>query len=165
MKQLFLIRHAKSSWDSATMKDFDRPLNERGKKDAPIMAKRLASKKIKLDALLSSTANRALITAQYFAEEFRIKKKDIIQIPELYHANPKGFYKVIEHADDELFNIAVISHNPGITEFINELTDKKIMDMPTCGIFAIKIHSNTWKDFTSATKDFWFFDYPKSENQ
>lgn len=164
MKHLFLIRHAKSSWDSATMKDFDRPLNERGKKDAPKMVKKLSAKKIKLDALLSSTAKRALTTAQYFAEEFGIKKKDIIQIPELYHANPNDFYEVIEHADDELNNIAVFSHNPGITEFINELTDKKLMNMPTCGIFAIKIHSNTWKGFASATKDFWFFDYPKSED-
>jgi phosphohistidine phosphatase len=164
MKELFLIRHAKSSWDSPTMKDFDRPLNERGKKDAPSMAKRLASKKIKLDALFSSSANRALSTAQYFAEEFDIKKKDIVQIPELYHANPSVFYEVIEHTDDDLDNIAIFSHNPGITEFINELTDKKIMDTPTCGIFAIKIHSKTWKDFASATKDFLFFDFPKSED-
>ena len=81
MKQLFLIRHAKSSWDSPTLKDIDRPLNERGKKDAPSMAKRLASQKIKLDALFSSNANRALSTAQCFAEEFDIKKNDIIQIP------------------------------------------------------------------------------------
>ncbi len=163
MKQLFLIRHAKSSWDSPTLKDIDRPLNERGKKDAPSMAKRLASQKIKLDALFSSNANRALSTAQCFAEEFDIKKNDIIQIPELYHANTSDFYDVITQADDDLQNLAIFSHNPGITEFINELTDKKIMDMPTCGIFAIKIHSKSWKDFATATKDFWFFDFPKAE--
>jgi len=70
---------------------------------------------------------------------------------------------VIEQADDDLQNLAIFSHNPGITEFINELTDKKIMDMPTCGIFAIRIHSKSWKDFATATKDFWFFDFPKAE--
>jgi phosphohistidine phosphatase len=164
MKALLLIRHAKSSWDNPNMKDFDRPLNERGKSDANMMSKKLASKKIKLDALFSSSANRALSTAKYFAEAFDIKQKNIIQIPVLYHANPNTFYEVIEHSDHKLHTIAIFSHNPGITDFINELTDKKIMDMPTCGIFAIKIHSKSWIDFATVKKEFWFFDFPKADH-
>ena len=76
MKTLILVRHAKSSWDAVGLEDFERPLNERGKEDAPLMAKRLKDKKIKPDIFLSSPAKRALKTARYFGKEFGFGKKD-----------------------------------------------------------------------------------------
>lgn len=162
MKQLIIIRHAKSSWDFSVLNDFDRPLNERGHKDAPMMAKRLLQKKITIDAFLSSTAKRAFTTATYFAKEYGIKESSIIRKEELYHAPPKIFYKVINEANNALDTIAVFAHNPGITDFVNELTSVRIDNMPTCGIFMITVDTDSWKNFETAKKTFVLFDYPKS---
>ncbi len=161
MKQLLLIRHAKSSWNDPSQNDVDRPLNKRGKKDAPKMAERLLDKKIKIDAFLSSPAERALDTCIYFAKAYNVKKKEIIQIPELYNAQVENFYKVVSEVDNSFDAIALFSHNPGITEFVNELTDVHIDDMPTCSIFAVKADIKKWEEFTEGEKLFWFFDYPK----
>jgi len=162
MKQLFIIRHAKSSWDIGVLNDFDRGLNQRGHTDAPAMAKRLIDKNIAIDLFVSSTAKRALTTATYFAEAYHKVEKDILKVDELYHAIPTIFYNTIAAISYTLNSVAVFSHNPGITEFVNELTKTQIDVMPTCGIFAMNVHTKSWADFKSAKKDFLFFDYPKS---
>ena len=164
MKSLLLIRHAKSNWGDPGLEDFDRPLNERGKRDAPVMAHRLLDKKIKIDAFIASPAKRAAKTARIIAEEMKYKKDKIIYKPELYLAGPEVFYTVIENADDEFERIAVFSHNEGITHFANMLTDAKVDNIPTCGVFALKITADSWKDFRKAEKEFWFFDYPKKDS-
>lgn len=161
MKSLLVIRHAKSSWDF-NVEDFERPLNDRGNKDAPEMAKRLIKKDIKIDAFVSSPANRALSTATHFIKEYGKKKKNIITIPSLYHAPLETFYSIIEALNNDIKTVAVFSHNPGITEFVNNLTDTHIEDMPTCAVFAVKADIKKWKDFREAKKEFWFFDYPKA---
>ena len=162
MKSLLLIRHAKSDWGNLGLDDFDRPLNERGKRDAPVMAHRLLDKKIKIDAIIASPAKRAAKTAKIIAGEMKIKKNRIIYKPELYLAGPEVFYTVIENMDDEFDSIAVFSHNEGITHFANMLTIARVDNIPTCGVFALKIKTTNWKDFRIAEKEFWFFDYPKN---
>lgn len=161
MKQLLIIRHAKSSWANPGQEDFDRPLNQRGENDAPKMAKRVLDRKVKIDAFVSSTAKRAFTTATYFAEAFGQKKKEIIGLQQLYHAYPVVYYEVISRLSDELDTVAIFAHNPGITMFVNELTPTKVDNMPTCAVFAIQIETEHWKDFENAKKKFWFFDYPK----
>jgi len=163
MKHLILIRHAKSSWDNPLQKDFDRPLNDRGIRDAPVMAKRLKDKKVEIDAFISSPAVRALETAQYFAEAYDLKRKDIIQEKDLYHASADALFDFVTQLDDANNNVAVFTHNPGLTEFATELTTVNIDNVPTCGIFAIKLNAESWKDFGEAEKKFWFFDYPKND--
>jgi phosphohistidine phosphatase len=162
LKSILLIRHAKSSWSEPSLNDFDRTLNERGKNDAPMMAKRLVKKKIKIDAFITSPAKRAKKTAEIFSKEFGGKKGEIILADELYGAMEDAFYNVISNLKNKYDQVAIFSHNPGITDFANVLTDVKIDNMPTCSIFAIKIDSKDWSDFKNATKEFWFFDYPKS---
>jgi len=162
-KILFLVRHAKSSWDDPSLNDFERPLNERGKKDAPEMAKRLNSKKIKIDAFVSSPAKRARQTCKYFTKEFDPKKKNIVREPKLYEADEQGFYEVIESLKNKWDSVAVFSHNPGITSFANSLTANHVDDMPTCSVFAVKVNADNWKEFRTAKKEFLFFDYPKVE--
>lgn len=162
MKQLLIIRHAKSSWDINILNDFDRTLNERGHSDAPKMANRLLAKNINIDAFISSPAKRAFTTASYFAKAYNKTEEDIIQIEELYHASVTVFYNVVGNIDDKFNTVAIFSHNPGITDFINELTNTRIDDMPTCGIFAINIDAKNWTNFKKATKQFLFFDYPKA---
>ncbi len=164
-KSLLIVRHAKSSWADLSQKDFDRPLNERGKKDAPAMAKRLHNEKdIQLDAIISSPAKRAFTTAKFFAVEFNVKKKNIIQYPHLYEASIEKFYEAVSNLNDDYSTVALFSHNPGITAFVNELTNTRIDDMPTCAVFALHIRTKSWKDFRDAEKDFWFFDYPKNSH-
>ena len=130
IKSLLLVRHAKSSWEDLSQKDFDRPLNDRGKKDAPAMAKHFRKEKnIKLDTIISSPAKRAFSTAKFFADEFDIKKKNIIEKPELYEASIEDFYTAIESIDDDYDSVALFSHNPGITAF---LTSKQMCMLMIC---------------------------------
>ncbi len=164
MKQLLIIRHAKSSWEASIPRDFDRPLNNRGLKDAPAMAKKILDRKVAIDAFISSTAKRALTTASFFYDQYKQnghKTQGIIGVPELYMASPSAFENTILDTNDALNTIAIFSHNPGITEFANTLTSTKIDEMPTCSVFAIKIETDKWSDFLNAKKSFWFFDYPK----
>jgi len=163
MKHLLLVRHAKSSWSDFSIKDIDRPLNDRGKHDAPMMAKRLLKKDITIDAFISSPAKRARKTAELFAKEFDYSKDEIIFIESLYLAGSSEFIEAISKTDDKFKSIAVFSHNEGITQFANSLTETKTDNIPTCGVFAITIKTKHWKDFLEAQKEFWFFDYPKNE--
>jgi len=165
MKQLLLVRHAKSDWSTPSLGDFDRPLNDRGKRDAPDMANRLLDKKIKIDAFIASPAKRAKKTASIFAKEYKVDKDDIIFKEELYAASVAAFYEVICNVSDKFDTIAIFSHNPGITDFANALTDARIDNIPTCGIFAVKIKTKHWKNFEEADKEFLFADYPKAEQE
>jgi phosphohistidine phosphatase len=164
MKRLLVIRHAKSSWDLSTLTDFERPLNERGKKDAPVMAQRLLDRKINIDVFISSPAKRAKKTAEFFCKAYNRNTDQIIFIPALYHASVSTFYEVVCQLNNAYNCAAVFSHNPGITEFVNLLSEaEKIANMPTCGVFAIQINTTAWKDFSLSKKDLLFFDYPKAD--
>jgi phosphohistidine phosphatase len=162
MKTLLIIRHAKSSWDNISTPDIDRQLNDRGKKDAPVMARRLIKAGIRIDRLVSSPARRAHDTAELFAREFGIKGKQLVIVPELYHAAPDVFQQVIAGLDDKDGTVALFSHNPGITAFVNTLTSVRLDNMPTCAVFAVKGAAENWSGFLSGNPEFAFFDYPKS---
>lgn len=162
MKSLLLIRHAKSSWDM-DVDDFDRPLNHRGQNDAPEMAKRLLKKEIVIDGFISSPAKRALTTATFFTEVYNKTPHDILTVPSLYEPTIEAFYNAVTNLDDSFQTAAVFSHNPTITDFANQLTSFKVDEIPTCAVFAVKADVEVWKEFKSANKQFWFFDYPKSE--
>lgn len=162
MKTLLLVRHAKSDWNDASLSDFERPLNERGRNDAPMMAHRLLDRKVKIDSFISSPAKRARKTACIFAKEYDCGKEDVTFINDLYGAGPDVFYDVIEKLQDKFDNIAIFSHNPGLTDFANLLTDVRTDNIPTCGVFAVSVDCKQWSDFREADKYFLFFDYPKA---
>ncbi|MFY8003974.1 MAG: SixA phosphatase family protein [Chitinophagaceae bacterium] len=165
MKTLILVRHAKSSWDNILLSDFERTLNKRGHEDAPFMAQRLIKKHHLIpDACISSTAVRALTTAEYFVNHIKLvnNKIKLIQVPELYHANESVFVKTISGIDNQLQTIAFFSHNPGITYYANRLTKVTIDNMPTCALFIVKANCEHWEDFDNAEKTFIGFDYPKA---
>lgn len=162
MKTIYLVRHAKSSWENTAVSDFDRKLNERGLRDAPEMGNRLHKKVHHIDAFISSPAKRAKKTCKFFCKAFGADEEKIIYIDALYLASSQTFTQVISWLDDELKSVALFSHNPGITEFANTLVPEVIIDnMPTCAIFAVKANTKHWKDFEAAEKEFLFFDYPK----
>ncbi len=161
MKQLFIIRHAKSDqrfWGN----DFERPLNDRGKTDAPSVAKRLKDKGIIVDAWISSPAVRAKKTAEAFVKTFNSDPEEIVFVSALYHAPPEVFYDVIKGLPDNLNSVAIFSHNPGITYFVNLLIEGvRVDNMPTCAVFAVRAEANRWGDFSSSKKELLFFDHPK----
>src|ERR671912_2565705 len=132
MKTLIVVRHAKSSWESDSLQDFDRPLNERGKKDAPDMAQRLKEKDLKIDALISSPAKRAKKTARLFAEELKFDKEKIVFIDNLYGADVETLYAAVHGLPNKCESVVLFAHNPGLTDFVNTLTGVRIDNLPTC---------------------------------
>lgn len=162
MRTLLLVRHAKSSWDNADVGDIHRSLSDRGKRDAPAMAQRLVKNGVHVDRLVSSPARRALQTAEAFLHVFGGKEKEIRVVPDLYHASPEAFRDVIERLDNGDHTVALFSHNPGITAFVNTLTNMRVDNMPTCSIFAVTSTAENWTDFLNSNPQYWFFDFPKS---
>jgi|SRR5664279_774923 len=161
MKTLILVRHAKSSHSLEISSDFDRPLNDRGLREASEMGRKLFKKKVLISRFVSSPALRAKTTAELFAAEYDRKMKDITFIPSLYHAEPNQFLEAISALTDDCDQVAIFSHNPGITEFASALTSTHITQMPTSSVFAVTADINHWKDFAKAEKQFLFFYRPE----
>ncbi len=147
MKTLFLVRHAKSSWDQPGLRDFDRSLNERGQNDAPRMAQMLVKQGVKPDLLVSSPAKRALTTAIFFAEAFGFKAEAVLREPSIYEAFPQEILRVISGMPDTAQTVLLFGHNPTFTEVANLFTEDFIDNLPTCGVVKIVSSAETWKAF------------------
>ena len=159
---MYLVRHAKSSWENTALSDFDRKLNERGLKDAPEMGRRLFKRVHHVDAFVSSPAKRAKKTCKLFCKEFGVDEDKIIYIDDLYLATRETFATIISWLDNSIKSAAVFSHNPGITDYANSLNPDVLIDnMPTCSIYAVQADVKDWREFADAEKKFLFFDYPK----
>lgn len=162
MKTLLLIRHAKSSWDDPFQDDFNRPLNNRGLRDAPRMAKRLKEKDLHADLVLSSPAARALSTCTIMAEILNYAPTAVKTDRRLYHATDEEILRVVHGLHDNNDCVMIFSHNPGLTEFVNHICRRPITDnIPTCGIVCVRIPVDSWKDITWRQGELVFFDYPK----
>ena len=161
MKQLIVIRHAKSSWAHTALTDFERPLNERGERDAPLMGKRLKAYNIFPDAIIVSEAKRTRQTAKRIAGELNFDKEKIELQKRLYHCETEIFLNVIEKLSNDAATAFIIAHNPGITNFVNSLYELfRIDNMPTCGVVGVRF-DGAWKDFHHAEKEVFLFEYPK----
>jgi phosphohistidine phosphatase len=167
MKKLFIIRHAKSSWDNPELDDFDRPLNKRGQKDAPRMGKRLKEKRITPDMMLSSPAERALATCQAIASVLQFDQSKIKTDKRLYHAPEDEILHVVRNLKDSPRDseevVMIFGHNPGLTAFANALLNETIDNIPTCGIVAAELPVERWQDVTFGCGEMLFLDFPKSE--
>ena len=160
-RTLILIRHAKSSWADPLQNDFDRPLNERGKAEAPEMGKVLDKIGIKPDLIISSTAKRTRQTAKRIAAEVGYDTEHFKWEEKLYHCIPSVFEEVIQRIDDKVKTVFIVAHNPGITDFVNELSPEfKIDNMPTCSVAAAHITDGEWSTFASSKKEVFLFEYP-----
>jgi len=164
MKTLYIIRHAKSSWDNLLLDDLSRPLNERGKLDAPRMAKRLKEKKVVPDLMLTSPAKRALETCKRIADILNYNDKKIKIENELYHADLDQLLSVVQSIKDKHDVVMIFGHNPGLTEFVNELGNQNIDNLSTCGIVCYEFAIDSWQDVTYGKGKLRFHDYPKNKN-
>ena len=160
LKHLTLIRHAKSSWSQPELDDFDRPLNRRGERDAPAMGKRLAAIEPHPERFVSSPAARARRTAEVIANEIQPGvAPELLQ--RLYLASPGQLLAVVHDLDDALRHVALVSHNPGTTEFANALADVHIDNVPTCGIVRLELAVDHWRDAAFGCARLLDFDFPK----
>jgi len=162
VKYLTLVRHAKSSWKHDGLADIDRPLNSRGKASAPMMGKVLKQKDISFDVVFSSPAKRAYKTAKLICNELSYPQQNIIQHVDLYTASVDSLYSFLQQYGNEHQHIALVGHNPTITEFASELSGKYINNVPTCGIIAIEFSFHHWKDIAPATGKIIYFDVPRN---
>ncbi len=160
MKRLYLIRHAKSSWDNSTIPDFERPLNKRGKHDAPFMGKLLKKKNAMPDIIYTSPAVRALTTAKIFAGELGIPKNKIVEEKNIYDSGIKGMEETVQSIPDEISTAFLFGHNPAITYYANHLGDKAV-NMPTCSIVGIEFEVDSWKEVERDKGKVILFEYPK----
>lgn len=164
MKTLIIIRHAKSSWNNLALNDFDRPLNGRGKKDAPAMGERLKGMGVVPNLIISSPANRAKTTAYAIAEKLGIKREDIVLNEDLYHASTSELLDIIEGIDNSVETLALVGHNPGLTYFANMKTGAYIDNVPTTGVLGITFEIDKWQDIRDVPAgSLQFFEYPKKQ--
>ncbi len=161
MKILYLVRHAKSSWDNPGLDDIDRPLNKRGKSDAPEMGDRLKKRGIIPSIIISSPAKRAFTTAKKIARKIDFPREHIKIIKEIYEGSSGDLMQIIKSIPGDPGSIMLFGHNPGITEFANVLCGVNIYNIPTCGIVSIQFDAGEWNRINDRKGTLVFFDYPK----
>jgi phosphohistidine phosphatase len=145
VKTLYLVRHAKSSRDNPSLSDLERPLNDRGRQDAPTMGKRLSKRGVKPDLLASSPALRALTTAQLVADEIGYRREDIVVDERLYASSPDDLLAVICALDEKLDCVMLIGHNPEFADLTHRLSSEMI-DLPTCAVAEFRFDTKAWAD-------------------
>ncbi len=161
MRRLYLIRHAKSSWTEPGLRDFDRPLNSRGKLDAPFMGKKLADYGVHPDLILASQAKRARKTALCIAEAVDYPTKDIVFSEAIYEAGVADLLGLIAQTPADAGSLFLVGHNFTITDLAENLTGQSLGNIPTCGIVGIEFSVESWSDVGPGTGRLLFFDSPK----
>jgi phosphohistidine phosphatase len=150
------------------MNDFERPLNDRGKTDAPRMGKCLKSRGLTPDIVITSPAVRVMETCKIICEVLAFNRKKIIEIKSLYHASEEEILRVVrslnDRSGDDEENVLLFGHNPGLTDFANRLLNERILNIPTTGMVAAQLANNKWKEADWGGAKLLFFDFPKNKN-
>jgi len=160
MKRLTLLRHAKSSWGQPGLADQDRPLNQRGKHDAPVMGRRLVAHGLRPSLIVTSPAKRARQTAKLLAREIGYPIEFLQTEKSLYLADPASILTIIEAQEDTFSDMVICAHNPGITALANQLSGLTIDNVPTCGVVILEVDTNSWSDLAVSPRKCVAFDYP-----
>lgn len=149
MKTLVLVRHGKSSWDHPELKDYHRPLKQRGVNNAFSIAEELIELGIKPDLMLSSPAVRALDTAIIIATNMGYPLDKIATNVNIYEASVHELLDVIADIENEHENVLLFGHNPGFTSLSNKLQDEQMFNLPTCGVVGIELAIDNWAEIKS----------------
>ena len=164
MKTLTILRHAKSSWNIPGLVDFDRPLNGRGKRNAPEMGQRMKEAGIRPSLIISSPAKRAWTTAKLVAAEIGYPIEFLQREPDLYHASTEELFDVISRQDEGFNNLVLVGHNPGLTDLANILVPGLTSNLPTAGLVSVLIDSPTWELRGRKSAELLVHDYPKKQH-
>jgi len=157
-RRIFFVRHAKSSWADPHLDDEERPLNDRGNRDAPKMAKKLAAIIPTVDLLLCSPARRAQETSTYFKKEISFGQS--ITKEKIYHAWVDTLVEVITEISDDVYTAIIFGHNPGFTGVFNLYSKDTLDNLPTCGIFELVVEGS-WSSASVQTVTTGHLLYPK----
>ena len=161
MKTLYLVRHAKSSWKYPNLDDFERPLNKRGRKDAPFMGSVLKKLKVAPDLVISSPANRAATTARIIADSIDYPLEKIQYGETIYASSEYDLLQVIQQLDNAVNRLMLVSHNPALTDLANSIADTAISNIPTCGVICVSINISSWAKIEGQRGKLKFFEFPK----
>jgi phosphohistidine phosphatase len=161
MLRLTLVRHAKSSWADPDTRDFDRPLNARGRRDAPVMAARLRATLGAPDRIVSSPALRAITTARVFAGSLGIAPKAIVLQPRIYDASCGSLVDVVQGLDADAQHVLVFGHNPGFSELAHWLADCPFQELPTCAVASLELRIDAWRELVPQCGTLQAYLYPK----
>ncbi len=161
MKKIYLLRHAKSSWDNPELDDFERPLNKRGRRDIPVMAKIINKVADKPELIISSPALRAAYTARTICENAGFSEEILKFDLMIYEASASGLLRLIKNQDSAINHIMLVGHNPGFTQLANYLSDKRVDNIPTCGLFGMELDLDQWQKVDGHCARFLLFEYPK----
>ena len=164
-KTLTIVRHAKSSWKDAGLSDRERPLNRRGKRDAPEMGRRIDAANIRPSLILSSPAVRAFTTAKIIAAQIGYPKEFLQREPDLYLASVDTLIDVVARQDEKFNNIMLFGHNPGLTDFVNYLVPGLTDNLPTAGVVAVEFDSDDWSLRDRPEVELILHDWPKKGDQ
>jgi phosphohistidine phosphatase len=162
MKTLYLLRHAKSSWSFDELSDQQRPLNDRGRDDAPRMGQALAKRHIMPDLLVSSPAVRALSTAALVAKELNYPHGKIHVEAGIYGADMDSLLAIIRTLPNTAESVLLVGHNPTITDTVNALSPSSINEMPTAAVVCLKFSCVLWEEISKVNAEFYFYDYPRN---
>lgn len=165
MKTLFIVRHAKSSWDSPYLSDFERPLNGRGEENLPDMAKRFQDTGYSVDLIISSPAMRALTTAKGFAHQLEITDDRFLQEEGFYHASAQSIKQRLSKIEDDYNSVIIFGHNPGLTSLIESLSHFNLYNLPTCAVCGIQFQFDSWESIIHTKGEKIYYDYPKSTTE
>lgn len=161
MKRLTLMRHAKSSWENESLDDFDRPLNSRGERTAPLMGQRLLALGDLPELIVTSPAARAIGTARLVAGVIGYPEERILEAHGLYHASPETIIEILRSLETAARHVMLVGHNPGFTELANTLGDIRIDNIPTAGMLCVEMPGEVWSDIEPDQAEAVYFDYPK----
>ena len=161
MKTLLLVRHAKSSWKDRSLTDHLRPLNKRGRRDAPVIGRRLAERGVEVELMISSSAARAMATAEAIAEEIEYPWDEIVEEDRLYEADTEQILSVLEEQDNWIDSLMLVGHNPGLTALASYLSRSNIGNVPTAGVVDLRYDADTWTGIAALRPSRVVFDYPK----
>lgn len=162
MKTLYILRHAKSSWKFEELSDHDRPLNKRGRTDAPMMGSELASRGVSPDRIISSPAVRAITTATLVGRELDYEPDEIKIDERIYGADKKMLLEVVQATPLEMDDVMIVGHNEALSDFANMLSPESIGSIPTAGIAALQFNCESWYDISRDNAELLFFDFPKN---
>jgi phosphohistidine phosphatase len=163
MKTVVIVRHGKSSWDDTSLSDHQRPLAKRGLRDGPVMGARLADWGPPIDRVISSSAVRALATAELVTQAMNLPWDEIQVEDDLYHATEYEMLELIQEQDDYLDGVMLFGHNPGMTYLVNDLSDLDLDNLPTCGVVILQFEVDSWSEIGQVLASKAEFDYPKRE--
>jgi phosphohistidine phosphatase len=161
MKTLYLVRHAKSSWKYPKLDDFERPLNKRGRNNAPFMGEIIHKLKVAPDLIISSPANRAATTARIMAAKIGYPLEYIQYSETIYEFSEAALIRIVKGIDDEVIKAMVVGHNPGLNGLANYLGDCPVSNIPTAGIYCLDLDIASWSSIRENCGELQFFEYPK----